>query len=56
VTKYFLYYEKKVVAHDTDLNNVLTTTQASGLKSPVVKFIEKGIRVYKYFTRVSKEL
>ena len=39
-------FNKQVVAHHHDLDQVLTTTQSSRLNSPVIKFIERGIHVY----------
>ena len=49
-------FDKQVAAHDADLNQVLATIQTQGLRSPVIKFIERGIRVYEYHARVSDEL
>lgn len=41
-------FEKQVVAHHTDLGQVLAAAQSHGLNSPVIKFAERGIRIYKY--------
>jgi hypothetical protein len=49
-------FGRTVVAHDANLDHVLATTQAKNLKSPLVKFIERGIRAYKYFAGFSDKL
>lgn len=46
-------FEKKVMAHHTELGQVLAGVESYGLDSPVIKFIERGIRVYKYSADVS---
>jgi hypothetical protein len=53
--EWVVIFGKRVVAHGEDLDQVLFTTQSQGLQSPLIKFIERGIRVYKYFARVSTE-
>ena len=49
-------FEKKVVAHHSELGQVLVSIESHGLDSPVIKLIERGIRVYKYSVDVSNEL
>jgi hypothetical protein len=49
-------FEKQVVAHHDDLGQVLAATQLHGLNNPLIKFIERGIRVYKYYADVSNQL
>lgn len=49
-------FGQQIIAHDVDLDQVLNTTQAQGLASPVIKFIERGIHVYTYRPRISDEL
>lgn len=49
-------FRETVVAHGADLDQVLSTTQANNLNSPLVKFIERGIRAYKYFAGLSDKL
>lgn len=46
-------FEKKIVAHHAELGRVLAGIESIGLDSPVIKFIERGIRVYKYSVDVS---
>jgi hypothetical protein len=48
-------FNKQVVAHHPDLDQVLTTTQSNRLNSPVIKFIERGMYVYN-LVDVSNEL
>ena len=49
-------YKKQVIVHSTDLNKVLNATQNQRLKNPLIKFIERGMHVYKYFAGVSDQL
>ncbi|MEK7730140.1 MAG: DUF5678 domain-containing protein [candidate division KSB1 bacterium] len=44
-------FGQQVIAHDVDLDQVMSTAQ--GLASPVIKFIESGIRVYAHHERFS---
>jgi len=46
-------FGQQVIAHDVDLEQVMSTTQAQGLASPVIKFIETGIRVHAHHERFS---
>lgn len=46
-------FDKKVVRHHAELGQVLAAVEKRGLQSPVIKFVERGIRVYKYFAKVS---
>jgi hypothetical protein len=45
-------FEEQVVAHDVDFGRVLAAVEPHGIESPVIKFIEKGIHVYKYFAGI----
>ena len=49
-------YEEEVVVHDVDLGRVQSVIQSQGFDSPVIKFIERGIHVYKHFARVPDEI
>ncbi|MGH7496538.1 MAG: DUF5678 domain-containing protein [bacterium] len=40
-------YEKKVIAHDRKLSNVMLEVRNRGVSDPVFKFSEGGIHVYK---------
>jgi hypothetical protein len=40
-------YQKKVVAHDKKLSNVMLEVKNKGICDPVFKFSERGIHVYK---------
>ncbi len=46
-------FGQQVIAHDADLDQVMSTTQAQRLASPVIKFIERGIHVYAHHGRFS---
>lgn len=46
-------FGQQIIAHDVDLAHVMSATQAQGLASPVIKFIENGIRVYAHHERFS---
>lgn len=46
-------FGKKVAAHHAELGQILLSIESHGLDSPVIKFIERGIRVYKYRVDVS---
>jgi len=49
-------FEGQVVAHSVDLGQVLAAVESHGIESPVIKFVEKGIHVYKYFAGVSNKV
>jgi len=46
-------FEKKIVVHHGKLGQVLAGIESHRLDIPVIKFIERGIRVYKYSVGVS---
>ncbi|NUO80893.1 hypothetical protein HUU05_12510 [candidate division KSB1 bacterium] len=48
-------FGQQVIAHHADLDQVMSATQAKGLASLVIKFIESGIRVYAHQERFSNK-
>lgn len=54
--EWIVIFKKQVIVHSADLNQALSVARAQGLKSPLIKFIERGMRVYKYLPCVSNEL